>query len=176
MAIGSARPAASVTSSKVPSPRFRSSDEPQGRLPGAAEEQDVEVAVVVEVGAGDVQGVDLLVQARAGRAVLEGAVAAVDEERGPGFGVEGGREQVGPAVAVEVVEDAAAGLFGPRRAETGGGGDVVEAAGVGLGAEAIERDAVLRRALARILTQRHVGDVQEPAHAQVVRADSSGSR
>ena len=89
--------------------------EPQRRLPGAAQQQDVEIAVVVEIGAGDVQGVDLVAETGRGRPILERAVTTVDEQRGTQVGVERGGEEVGQAVAVEIVEDAAAGQVRPPR-------------------------------------------------------------
>ena len=116
MAIGSPSPPATVTSSKIPSPLIPQEREPQRLLPAPAQQQDVEIAVVVEVGAGDVQRVDLVAEAGRGGPILERAVAPIDEQRGPQVGVERGREQVGQAVAVEVVEDAAAGqVRAPRR-------------------------------------------------------------
>ena len=53
---------------------------PSGALPTAAQEQDVEVTVVVVVGVVTIQGPDLRIEAGAGGTVVEGAVAAVDEQ------------------------------------------------------------------------------------------------
>ena len=167
MAIGSPRPAAIVTSSKVPSPLFRKQREPHRVLPGAAQEQDVEVAVVVEIGAGDVEGVDLVGEAGRGRPILERAVAAVDEQRGTQVGVERGGEKVGQAVAVEVVEDAAAGQVRARGRQADLRRHVLEPAHVELGLKRVERNQVFRRDLVGILAQRHVGEVQQPADAEV---------
>ena len=97
-----------MTSSNTP-PRLREQRHPPRDLPGAPQHQDVEVAVVVVVGVAGVEREDLVGQAGRVRDVLERAVAAVAQQEGPALGVGGGHEDVEPAVAVEVVDQAAAG-------------------------------------------------------------------
>ena len=110
---------ATVTSSKPPSPLLRKQREPERRFPGPAQQQDIEIAVVVEVGPGDVQGVDLVAETGRGRPILERAVAPVDVQRGTQVGIERGGEEVGQTVAIEVVEDAAACQVRPPDAQAG---------------------------------------------------------
>ena len=102
--------------------------------------------------------------------VLERAVAPVDEERAAHVPVAREDEDVGAAVAVEVVEDAAAEHVRPAAVEPDQRRDVHEPAHVELRAETARRDQVSGRDLLGILAERHVGDVQEPAHAEVVGA------
>ena len=60
-----------MTSSNVASPSVPQQRKPQRLLPAAAQQEDIEVAVVVEVGAGDVQRIDLVAEAGRGGAVFE---------------------------------------------------------------------------------------------------------
>ena len=159
-----------MTSSKAPSPLFRKSESRSGVLPAPAQEEHVQIAIVVEVGPGDVQGVDLVAETGRGRPVLERAVTPIDEQRGPQVGVERGREQVGQAVAGEVVEDAAAGQVRPPRLP----GRPATRRSSNRPTSALDRNTSVgirysRRDLFGVLAQRHVGDVQEPEDAQVPR-------
>ena len=76
-------------------------------------------------------------------------------------------EEVGQAVAGEVVEDAAAGQVRAPRSQADSRSDVLEPAHVELRAERVERDQIRRRDLFGVLAQRHVRDVQQPADPQV---------
>ena len=81
--------------------------EPGRLLPGAAQQHDVEVAVVVEVGAGEVQGIDLRSRpAAAERSSNVPSPRLMNSEAPRSASIEV-REQVGQVVAVEIVEDAA---------------------------------------------------------------------
>ena len=169
MAIGSARPAATVTSSNVPSPLFRSSDEPARRLPAAPEQQDVEVAVVVVVGLRDVQahrpGRRARPPAERSSNVPSPRLTKSEAPRSASSDVVKTSGRPSPLKSSKTLPPA---MFGPRRSSPTRGRDVVEPAHVELRAERLERDQVLRRDLVGILAQRHVGDVQEPADAEVV--------
>lgn len=57
-----------------------------------------------------VQGVDLVEKSGRATAVFKGSVAAIDEERGAQLGIKRSGENVGQAVAGEVVEDTATSL------------------------------------------------------------------
>ena len=83
--------------------------EPHRPLPAAAQEQHIQVAVVVDVGMRHIEGIDLVLQAGPDRMVGEGPVTPVNEERGAPFGIERGGEQVGASITVEIVEEAPAG-------------------------------------------------------------------
>src|SRR5262249_20331749 len=101
-------------------------------FPGPPLEHDVEVAVIVDVGPGDVQGVDLVVESGRRGAVLEGAVASVDEQGCAAVDVERGAEEVGHMVAGEVVEHASAGQVWAARGQPNAMGDVLEPAHIDL--------------------------------------------
>ena len=149
---------------------------PPRRFPGASQHQDVEIAVVVEVGVAGVQRQDLVGQAGLVRDVLEGAVAAVAQQQRPPLGVGCGHEDVQPAVAVEVVDQAAAGHRFAARVEPDPGRHVDHPPRVvPRRGEPAQRQEELGRNTLRVLAQRHVGDVQEPLDAQVLRLAVAGS-
>ena len=76
-------------------------------------------------------------------------------------------KQVGPAIAVKVIEDAAAGQVRASDPQAGPRRDVLEPAHIKLRAERVSPDQIRGRDLAGILAQRHVSEVQQPAATQV---------
>ena len=79
-----------------------------GPFPAASEQQEVEIAVVVVVGVGRVGGPDLVSQTGRLRQILEGAVSTVEEEPRSPLRVEVGGEYIKQAIAVEIIDNAAA--------------------------------------------------------------------
>ena len=150
---------------------------PPRHFPGASKHQDVEIAVVVEVGVAGVQRQDLVGQAGLVRDVLEGAVAAIAQEQCPPLGVGRGHEDVEPAVAVEVVDQAPAGHRLAARVEPDAGRHVDHPPRVvPRRGKPAQRQEELRRNAVGVLSQRHVRDVQEPLDAQVLRLLSQVAR
>ena len=82
-------------------------------FPSRREEQDVEIAIVVVIGMTGVESENLIIETGLDCSVLKFATPPVDEQGRPLFIPEGSGEDVGEAVAGEVVEDAAAGLVRP---------------------------------------------------------------
>ena len=82
-------------------------------------------------------------------------------------------EDVGETVAGEVVEDAAAGLVRPPRSQTDQWCNVAKSAELDVRRESVERNQVFRLDLLRVFAERHLGDVQEPAHPADRRAHRS---
>ncbi len=136
-------------------------------LPATAMDEQVEIAVVVVVGVAGVEAAQLRRQARGLGAVLEGAVAAVAIEARRGAEVDRRQHDVEPAVAVEVVDDGAAG--GAVGADAGLPGDVGEARRRHLRAEQVGRQAMLRRHAVRVSPEQHRRQVQLPARLEVGR-------
>lgn len=125
--------------------------------PAAAQDEEVRVAVVVEVGEDEVQAAELAGEAGAGGPVGKGTVAIVVEEV---HGVEragGGGHDVEEAVAVEVFDRGTAGVGG--EVDAGVRGVVEELAEVGIGTEAGLGDEPLRGDRVRVASELHVGKV-----------------
>ena len=97
--------------------------------PGAAQDVDVEVAVVVVVGLHQVEPAEEAGEPRLGGALDEPAVAVVAEVARARAVSKVGGDEVEVAVAVEVVDDHAAGEVQP--ASPSAGRDVLERAGSG---------------------------------------------
>jgi len=133
--------------------------------PGAAEDEDIDEAVVVVVGLDQVEPAGEAEEAGFGGALGEGGVAVVDEEPELAGGTPGGGEDVEEAVVVEVVENDAAGEFIDIDAE--GGGDVGEAFDVVVGFEGLWWNEPAGGDFVGILAEGHVGDVEEPAGAEI---------
>ncbi len=144
--------------------------EPRGVLPTATQQDQVESPVVVEIGLRGVDGQGLPGEAGRSGAVLERAVAAIDEERGPPVGLERGGEDIGSIVAGEVVEHAPAGHVRPALVEPDLGRDVLEPAHIQPRPEGFERDQPVRGDLLGVFAERHVSEVQQPSDTQVIRA------
>ena len=142
--------------------------EPCWLFPGAAHQQNVEVAVVIKVGMGDIEDEDLVAQVRPGRAILEGTVTIVDEHRRAFLGIDRCDQKVRPTIVVEVIEDPATRLARSPHAQASGCGDIVKPADVELGAKAVERNKIGGRNALGVFAQGHVGDVQEPSGSQVI--------
>ena len=135
--------------------------------PAAAHAEDVHGPVVVEVSLHAV-GHALLVRHAGGLApVLERAVAAVAKHRHPDRGLERRERGVEEAVAVEVLEDRATRLG--KTVDTDARRHVLEPREPGLGGEErIEGKTEPRIDPVGPLAERHVGEVQQPLHFQVV--------
>ena len=143
---------------RVPSPLLH---------PAAPQHEDVRITVIVVVGVDDVQAARLADQARRFGAVGERPIAVVAEVPHLVAHSHGREHDVEEAVAIEVIQDGPAGVSLDGQAQPGR--DVVEPLDVVFGGEDLRRDAPLRRHLVRIFPQGHVGDVHEPAGAEVVR-------
>ena len=129
--------------------------------PGAAQDENVDAAVVVVVGLDHVESAD-----DAGEAGLlghprEGAVSVVVEvlQLIPHAHVRD--HQIEVAVVVEVLEDQA--TSDAELPDPPAGRDVGEAADVRVRLEDLRRNQPVPRHLFRILAQRHVADVEQPA-------------
>jgi hypothetical protein len=127
------------------------------------------MAVVIVIGAGQVQDIDLRVETRRRRVVIEGSVTTIQEQGSAAVHVDRRQEQVGKVIAVEVVEDAAAGQVGPAQSQPHSRSDVLEPPDVERRAKTVQRQKVLARHLVRVFAQRHVGQVEQPAEAKVPR-------
>ena len=79
-----------------------------GAEPGAAEDEEIEVAVVVDIAVDDVQSAVEAFEPGLGGGVDELAPPVVQEEPGRASRIEGRGEDVQVEVAVEVVDDGAA--------------------------------------------------------------------
>ena len=141
---------------------------PAAPQPRSAQHQDVEVAVVVVVGVVQVERAGDALEAR-GRAVLDvrSAARAAEQDQVVVAQAPARGDDVEHAVAVEVVDQRAAGHV--EGVETELAGDVGEARELALGVEEAARQALALGDAVRIGADRHVGDVQEPAGADVHR-------
>ena len=127
--------------------------------PGAAQDVDVEVAVVVEVGLHQVEPAEEAGQP-AGLGAVDQRAAVVAEVGGIAAGIHRGGEEIEVAVAVEVVEDGAARQAPGADAEARR--DVLERGKRLLRREHRRRHAIAFRHSLRVVAQRHVREVGEP--------------
>ncbi len=144
---------------------------PQQRLalrhfPAAAQNQNVFAAVVVVVGLQDVQAAELVGEARRLRPFRESAVAVVAEIVERPAAVKIRRDDVEAAGTGEIVDDHAAG--GREDVQTRLGRHIGEAADVLGGGERGRRDEIRLRHARWIFPQRHVREVQQPSHLELV--------
>ena len=130
--------------------------------PGSARDEEIEPAVVVVVGLGQIFAAQLAGEAGGLGAIFEGAVAGVVVKSHGLDGVEGRHGEIEPAIVVEIIHDGPTGHIesvDPRQVA-----DVAELADIELRLEVvIKRDQEARINFCRMLAQRHVGHVQEPA-------------
>ena len=163
-------PATCVTSVNVPSPllrrsEFRISPSVKSHAPRSTRTSTSPSSSVVPADA--VEAPELIDEAGAGRQILERAVAAIAIEAHGALWIDRGGDDVEEAVAVEVLHDAATGQIEGIDAQLLG--DVRESSDVGVGLERARRDAISIRQTVGMGAERHVREVQQPAHLQVAR-------
>ena len=134
-------------------------------LPAAAVDEQVEIAVVVVVGVAGVQAAELGSEPGRLGAILEGAVALVAKEPRRRAVVDRRQHDVEQAVAVEIVDDRAAGRA--VGADAHGARHVREPRRRDLGAEQIGRQTMLRGHGVGMLAEQHRRQVQQPACLEV---------
>ena len=128
--------------------------------PGAAQDENVQVAVVVVVGVDQVEPAGQPDQARLLRALGEGPVPVVVEEPELAPQVPGGDHEVEEPVAVQVLQDDPARQAAQVEADLGR--NVGEAADVRLRREMRRADQPRGRHPVGVFPERHVGDVEQP--------------
>ena len=136
------------------------------RGPSAPNDEEVQEAVVVVIGLDEIKSSVLLAQPGCLGAFLEGAVALVSVKRHGLAWVPRGGDDVQKAVVVEIVHHGAARLV--EAVDPDEVADVPKAADVKLGPEALEGQTVLAGHLARMFSEGHVSQVQQPAHPHVI--------
>ncbi len=101
---------------------------PSGRLPPSSQQQNVEIAIIVVVGVVAIQGPNLHIEPRSGGAILESAVATIDE-KGAALGWVFCRgEDVGQPVPVEIVDNRPTRHVRTSHAQADSPGDVLQTA------------------------------------------------
>ena len=135
--------------------------------PRAPRDEEIHASVIVEIGLDQVLAAQLLEQPGLLGPLLERAVALVSVESHGHRGIKGRRGEIEQAVVIEVFHDRAAGHV--ESVDLGQMADVTELADVEFGfEEMIDRDQEPGIDLGRILTQSHVGHVQQPAHVVII--------
>ncbi len=154
------RPVAAVAQERVGEPALLAE-------PRAAQDEHVEVAVVVVVRMHRVEPADDAGKAGRSAPILERPVPAVAQDVERIADAPRRQEQVEIRVAIEIVENRR--TRKSRHVDARARRDVDEPLDVVLGLERGGRNEPRRFDLLRILAERHVGDVQEPARGQIER-------